>query len=122
MLITPHGSIALPPPWPVRQGPFDGLGDDGGDQGEVVVLPLRFVVAPDHGRFHPASLPAATNGSLTVARGTLIGELRNGATRRAIRSPFRGQVDVWLVWEGQIVAPGQPLCSLRLPGGGAGAP
>jgi hypothetical protein len=105
-----------------RSGPFEGLGDDGGDQGEVVVLPLQFVVAPDYGRFHPASLPSGANGSLTVARGTLIGELRNGATRLAIHSPFRGQVDLWLVWAGQIVAPGQPLCSLRLPPGVTGAP
>lgn len=100
-----------------RSGPFEGLGDDWGDQGKAVVLPLQFVVAPDYGRFHPASLPSATNGSLTVARGTLIGEIRNGSTRLAIRSPFGGQVDVWLVWDGQIVVPGQPLCSLRLPAG-----
>ncbi|HZD72309.1 MAG TPA: hypothetical protein VE776_00190 [Actinomycetota bacterium] len=98
-----------------HSGPFEGLGDDGGDQGEVVVLPFQFVVAPDYGRFHPASLPPATNGSLTVAQGMLIGEIRNGTTRLAIHSPFRGQVDLWLVWDGQIVAPGQPLCSLRLP-------
>jgi hypothetical protein len=57
-----------------------------------------------------------------VARGTLIGELHNGATKLAIHSPFGGQVDLWLVWAGQIVAPGQPLCSLRLPAGLAGAP
>jgi multidrug resistance efflux pump len=57
-----------------------------------------------------------------VARGTLIGEVRNGASRLAIHSPFRGQVDVWLVWDGQIVAPGQPLCSLRLLPGTAGGP
>jgi biotin carboxyl carrier protein len=100
-----------------RSGPFDGLWDDGGDQGEAVVLPLQFVVAPDYGRFHPASLPSATNESLTVARGTRIGEVRNGSATLAIHSPFRGQVDAWLVWEGQIVAPGQPLCSLRLPQG-----
>lgn len=97
-----------------RPAPDEEPGDDGGGQGEVVVLPLQFVVAPDYGRFHVASLPAGANGSLTVACGTLIGEVRNGASRQAIRSPFFGQVDLWLVWDGQIVAPGQPLCSLRL--------
>lgn len=102
-----------------RSGPFEGLGDDGGDQGEVVLLPLQFVVAPDYGRFHPASLPLAANGSLTVARGTLIGEVRNGSTKLAIHSPFRGQMDVWLVSAGQLVVPGQPVCSLRLPPAGA---
>jgi hypothetical protein len=103
-----------------RSEPWGGLGDDGGGQGEVVVLPLQFVVAPDYGRFHVASLPSAANGSLTVARGALVGEVRNGATRRAIRSPFAGQVDLWLVWDGQIVVPGQPLCSLRWTAGATG--
>jgi len=96
-------------------GPFGGLGDDGGshgDQGEVVVLPFQFVVSPDYGRFHPASLPLATNGTLTLAAGTLVGEVRNGPTSQQVHSPFAGQVDVWLVSAGQIVIPGQPVCSL----------
>jgi biotin carboxyl carrier protein len=76
------------------------------------MLPLQFVVAPDYGRFHPASLPSAANGSLTVASGALIGEVRNGAARLAIHSPFDGRLDAWLVTAGQIVIPGQPLCSL----------
>ncbi len=99
-----------------RSGPFAGAEDSGGDQGEVVMLPLQFVVAPDYGRFHPASLPLAANGTLTVARGTLIGEVRNGPTSLQIRSPFGGRLDVWLVSAGQVVIPGQPLCSLH-PGG-----
>jgi hypothetical protein len=101
------------------EGPFEGLGDDGGDhsdhsdQGEVVVLPFQFVVSPDYGRFHPASLPLATNGTLMLAPGTLVGEVRNGPTKLAVHSPFAGQVDAWLVSAGQIVIPGQPVCSLR---------
>jgi hypothetical protein len=101
------------------QGPFAGLGDDGashglyGDQGEVVVLPFQFVVSPDYGRFHPASLPPATNGTLMLAAGTLVGEVRNGPTRQQVHSPFAGPLDVWLVTAGQIVIPGQPVCSLR---------
>jgi multidrug efflux pump subunit AcrA (membrane-fusion protein) len=87
--------------------------DTGGDQGEIVVLPLQFVVASNHGRFHPASLASTVDGTLTVSRGMLIGEVRNGTTRRQVRSPFSGTVDTWLVWAGQLVAPGQPLCSLR---------
>jgi biotin carboxyl carrier protein len=85
---------------------------DAGDQGEIVVLPLRFVVASDHGRFHPR-VTATVEGTLTVTRGMLIGEVRNGTTRQQVHSPFSGMVDTWLVWAGQIVAPGQPLCSLR---------
>ncbi len=101
------------------QGPFAGLGDDSashdshGDQGEVVVLPFQFVVSPDYGRFHPASLPPGTNGTLMLAAGTLIGEVRNGAVRQQVHSPFAGPLDVWLVNAGQIVIPGQPVCSLR---------
>jgi hypothetical protein len=100
-------------------GPFTGLGDDGashpshGDQGEVVVLPFRFVVSPDYGRFHPASLPPPTNGTLMLAAGTLIGEVRNGPVRQQVHSPFAGALHVWLVNAGQVVIPGQPVCSLR---------
>jgi hypothetical protein len=98
------------------QGPFAGLADDGashGDQGEVVVLPFQFVVSPDYGRFHPASLTPATNGTLMLAAGTLIGEVRNGTVRQQVHSPFAGPLDLWLVNAGQIVIPGQPVCSLR---------
>ena len=119
MVMLSHASRRSDDP---RSEPWDGLGDDGGGQGEVVLLPLQFVVAPDYGRFHVASLPPAANGSLTVDCGTLIGEVRNGATRRAIISPFVGQVDLWLVWDGQLVAPGQPLCSLRFAGGATEGP
>jgi multidrug efflux pump subunit AcrA (membrane-fusion protein) len=92
--------------------PFEALEETDGEQGEILVLPLQFVVAPDYGRFHPASLAATVDGALTVTRGTLIGEVRNGTTHLAIYSPFGGRVDLWLVQAGQIVTPGQPLCSL----------
>ncbi len=89
------------------------LDEDRGEQGEILVLPLQFVVAPDHGRFHPASLVTTGDGTLTVAQGMLIGELRNHTTIQQIHSPFGGRVDTWLVTAGQIVTPGQPLCSLN---------
>ncbi|HZD70200.1 MAG TPA: biotin/lipoyl-binding protein [Actinomycetes bacterium] len=91
---------------------------DDGEQGEILVLPFRFVVAPDHGRFHPA-VAASDDGTLTIARGMLIGELRNHTTIQQIHSPFGGRVDTWLVSAGQIVTPGQPLCSLD-PSAGTG--
>lgn len=87
--------------------------DDHSEQGEMLVLPLQFVVAPDHGRFHPAILATTGDGTQAIMRGTLIGELRNHTTIQQIRSPFGGQVDSWLVTAGQIVTPGQPLCSLH---------
>jgi hypothetical protein len=83
-------------------------------QGELLVLPMRFVVAPDHGRFHPASLLVrAGDGHSAVAPGALVGEVHNHTTVQPIHSPFGGQLDLWLVWAGQLVTPGQPLCSLR---------
>ncbi len=82
---------------------------DDTQQGEILVLPLQFVVAPDHGRFHPAGPLQAQ----AIARGTLIGELRNHTTILEIHSPFGGRLDLWLVTAGQIVTPGQPLCSLH---------
>jgi hypothetical protein len=97
-----------------RCGPFDQLWDDGGGQGEAMVLPLGFVVAPDHGRFHSAAIGQTEAGVLVVQAGTRLGEVRNGRTTLPVHSPFTGQLDRWLVWETQIVAPGQPLCSLRL--------
>lgn len=112
--------------WPAS-GPADppsqppsstGLDDDGGAQGEIVVLPLRFVIAPDHGRFHPTPPPAPGDGPLVVTPGTLIGEVRNGPAVHPVRSPFGGCLDAWLACAGQPVVPGQPLCSLR-PGAGA---
>jgi multidrug efflux pump subunit AcrA (membrane-fusion protein) len=93
--------------------PFEGLEETGGEQGEILVLPLRFVVAPDHGRFHPAVFASTVDGTQTVARGTLIGEVRNGTTHLKVHSPFDGRVDRWLVSAGQVVTPGQPLCSLN---------
>jgi hypothetical protein len=95
-----------------RSQPSDGLENDA-VQGEIVVLPLRFVVAPDHGRFHPTPPPAPGGEPLPVAPGTLIGEVRNGTAVQQVRSPFGGHLDAWLAWAGQIVVPGQPVCSLR---------
>jgi biotin carboxyl carrier protein len=85
---------------------------DAAEQGENVVLPLQFVVAPDHGRFHPASLSPAPDGTVAVSRGMRIGEVRNGTTSQQVHSPFSGLLDIWLVWAGQPVTPGQALCSL----------
>src|SRR6266511_3842273 len=57
----------------------DGTSGNGGDQGEVVVLPERFAVSPSHGRFYPAALSRFTDEGPYVERGDLLGEVRNGA-------------------------------------------
>jgi [acyl-carrier-protein] S-malonyltransferase len=85
----------------------------GGDQGEVVVLPERFAVSPGHGRFYPASPSRFTDEGPYVEPGDLLGEVRNGAASIPVRSPFRGWVMAHLAWEGELVTPGQILLTLR---------
>jgi [acyl-carrier-protein] S-malonyltransferase len=85
----------------------------GDDQGEVVMLPERYAVSPDHGRFYPATLARHTDGESWVEPGDLLGEVRNGGASVPVHSPFRGQVVAHLVWEGELVTPGQVLFSLR---------
>jgi [acyl-carrier-protein] S-malonyltransferase len=86
---------------------------NGGDQGEVVMLPERFAVSPSHGRFYPADLSRHTDEGPYVEQGDLLGEIRNGAASVPVRSAFRGQVVAHLAWEGELVTPGQILLSLR---------
>jgi [acyl-carrier-protein] S-malonyltransferase len=91
----------------------EGASSDGGDQGEVIVLPERFAVSPSHGRFYPADLSRFTDEGPYVEPGDLLGEVRNGAATVPVHSPFRGQVMAHLAWEGELVTPGQILLSLR---------
>jgi [acyl-carrier-protein] S-malonyltransferase len=91
----------------------EGSPSDGGDQGEVIVLPERFAVSPSHGRFYPAALSRFTDEGPYVEPGDLLGEVRNGAATVPVHSPFRGQVMAHLAWEGELVTPGQILLSLR---------
>ena len=91
----------------------DGPAGQGGDQGEVVVLPERFAVSPGHGRFYPVTPSRFTDEGPYVEQGDLLGEVRNGAASIPVRSPFRGWVMAHLAWEGELVTPGQILLSLR---------
>jgi [acyl-carrier-protein] S-malonyltransferase len=91
----------------------EGSPSDGGDQGEVIVLPERFAVSPSQGRFYPAALSRFTDEGPYVEPGDLLGEVRNGAATVPVHSPFRGQVMAHLAWEGELVTPGQILLSLR---------
>ena len=89
------------------------VASQGGDQGEVVVLPERFAVSPGHGRFYPVTPSRFTDEGPYVEPGDLLGEVRNGAASIPVRSPFRGWVMAHLAWEGELVTPGQILLSLR---------
>jgi acyl transferase domain-containing protein len=93
--------------------PTEGPAGQGGDQGEVVVLPERFAVSPGHGRFYPVTPSRFTDEGPYVEQGDLLGEVRNGAASIPVRSPFRGWVMAHLAWEGELVTPGQILMSLR---------
>ena len=93
--------------------PAEGPTAQGGDQGEVVVLPERFAVSPGHGRFYPVTPSRFTDEGPYVEQGDLLGEVRNGAASIPVRSPFRGWVMAHLAWEGELVTPGQILLSLR---------
>jgi [acyl-carrier-protein] S-malonyltransferase len=93
--------------------PSEGPAGQGGDQGEVVVLPERFAVSPGHGRFYPVTPSRFTDEGPYVEQGDLLGEVRNGAASIPVRSPFRGWVMTHLAWEGELVTPGQILMSLR---------
>jgi biotin carboxyl carrier protein len=93
--------------------PAEGPAGQGGDQGEVVVLPERFAVSPGHGRFYPVTPSRFTDEGPYVEQGDLLGEVRNGPASIPVRSPFRGWVMAHLAWEGELVTPGQILLSLR---------
>jgi len=104
---------------PGRPGPFDGVEDDhASEQGETVLLPMRFVAAPDRGRFYPVDLDEAQGvgiGACAVVVDRVIGEVRNGTTRISVASPHAGRIDRWLVGPGEPVTAGQLLCSVCLP-------
>jgi [acyl-carrier-protein] S-malonyltransferase len=74
----------------------------------------RMVVSPAKGTFHLAEGAA---GADVLAPGTPLGDVANRRDRHHVVSQHGGQVVEWLVEDGDLVSPGQPL--LRLPPEGA---
>ena len=70
----------------------------------------RMVVSPGKGTFHVAG--AARDGDL-LAPGTVIGEVASSRDRTGVTAPHGGQVVEWLVEDGDLVSPGQPLLRLH---------
>jgi [acyl-carrier-protein] S-malonyltransferase len=74
----------------------------------------RMVVSPAKGTFHIAAEAAASD---VLAAGATIGEIASLRDRTAIAAPHGGQVVEWLVEDGDLVSPGQPLLRLHPEGG-----
>jgi [acyl-carrier-protein] S-malonyltransferase len=68
------------------------------------------VVAPMKGTFHRAA--EATEVGI-LAPGATLGDVANSRDRTAIHAPHGGQVVEWLVEDGDLVSPGQPLVRLH---------
>ncbi|MBZ5740241.1 acyltransferase domain-containing protein [Nocardioides mangrovi] len=74
----------------------------------------RMVVSPAKGTFHIAAEAA---DSEVLPPGTTIGEVASLRDRTAVSAPHGGQVVEWLVEDGDLVSPGQPLLRLHPEGG-----
>lgn len=74
----------------------------------------RMVVAPAKGTFHIA--PEAAEADL-LGPGSTIGEVASLRDRTAVSALHGGQVVEWLVEDGDLVSPGQPLLRLHPEGG-----
>ena len=70
----------------------------------------RMVVSPTKGIFHQSE---EASGQDVLAPGTSIGEIATSRNRSAVVAPHGGQVVEWLVEDGDIVSPGQPLLRLH---------
>jgi [acyl-carrier-protein] S-malonyltransferase len=70
----------------------------------------RMVVSPAKGTFHLAT--EAVEADL-LAPGTPIGDISSLRDRTSVVAPHGGQVVEWLVEDGDLVSPGQPLLRLH---------
>ena len=70
----------------------------------------RMVVSPAKGTFHLAG-PVA--GSTELRPGTEIGDVASLRDRIPVTAAHGGQVVEWLVEDGDLVSPGQPLLRLH---------
>jgi [acyl-carrier-protein] S-malonyltransferase len=68
------------------------------------------VVSPSKGTFHRSE----EAGAATVLEpGAALGDVASSRDRTAVRAPHGGQVVEWLVEDGDLVSPGQPLVRLH---------
>lgn len=82
-----------------------------GESAEMNTTPTwRIVVSPAKGTFH---VDADARDRDLLAAGTTIGEVASLRDRTAITAAHGGQVVEWLVEDGDLVSPGQPLLRLH---------
>jgi [acyl-carrier-protein] S-malonyltransferase len=74
----------------------------------------RMVVSPAKGTFHRSG---EAFGTEVLEPGTAIGEVASLRDRTSITAPHGGTVVEWLVEDGDLVSPGQPLLRLHPEGG-----
>ena len=85
--------------------------DKHGEQSVIETTPTwRMVVSPAKGTFHVA--PEASDAA-TLSPGATIGEVASLRDRTSVSALHGGQVVEWLVEDGDLVSPGQPLLRLH---------
>ncbi|WP_107772895.1 acyltransferase domain-containing protein [Nocardioides sediminis] len=90
--------------------------DKHGEQSVIETTPTwRMVVSPGKGTFHRSAEAVDTD---VLAAGLTIGEVASTRDRTPVTALHGGQVVEWLVEDGDIVSPGQPLVRLHPQGGG----
>jgi len=85
--------------------------DKHGEQSVIETTPTwRMVVSPAKGTFHVDAEAAASD---VLAPGCTIGEVASLRDRTSVAATHGGQVVEWLVEDGDLVSPGQPLLRLH---------
>lgn len=91
--------------------------DKHGEQSVIETTPTwRMVVSPGKGTFHRSAEASDVD---VLPPGTTIGEVASTRDRTPVTALHGGQVVEWLVEDGDIVSPGQPLVRLHPQGGAA---
>jgi [acyl-carrier-protein] S-malonyltransferase len=82
-----------------------------GEASQIETTPTwRMIVSPAKGTFHLASEAADLE---RLAPGAPIGDVASLRDKISVVAPHGGQVVEWLVEDGDLVAPGQPLLRLH---------
>lgn len=85
--------------------------DKHGDASQIDATPTwRMLVAPSKGTFHQA---ADLKEGSTIAPEAKIGAVQSRQDETAVTAPYGGTVVEWLVEDGDLVSPGQPLIRLH---------
>jgi [acyl-carrier-protein] S-malonyltransferase len=85
-------------------------GEDGASGALDTSPTWRMVVSPSKGTFH---LAEAVNGADVLSPGSTIGDIVSLRDRIVVTAAHGGQVVEWLVEDGDLVSPGQPLVRLH---------